>query len=461
MRRCTILGSLLFIFFGFSMLNAQNDDDALFIKSIYDHSLTSSKIYDYLHTMCKEVGPRLSGSAGAEKGVDFCFETLESLGMDSVLKLPCEVPHWVRGTKEYVHMVQDDSFVEFHCASLGNSISTGGKEIKAEVIEVMGLDTLAILGRKGLEGKIVFFNRPFDDTQTRTFYGYGKAVDQRVYGPTRAAKYGAIGVIVRSITNAIDFVPHTGVTVYDSTYKIPAIAISTMDANRLAKEIEKGDKVFLEMYSECKNLPKKKSYSVIGEIKGSEFPDEIILVGGHLDSWDIGEGAHDDGAGCVHAMQVIETMKALNYNPKRTVRCVLFMNEENGLAGGKSYAEWSNNNNEYHMAAIESDSGGFTPRGFSCTAEESVFIEHLTKMKKLFSPLESYDLYFKKGGAGADINPLKSQKGILIGFNPDSQRYFDFHHTSEDVFENVNKRELQLGAASITSLVYLIDQYGI
>ena len=443
-----------------NIASTQSNSDALFIKEIYSHSLKGAPIHNWLNELCKDVGPRLSGSEGAAESVNFCTSKLSLLGVDEIVELPCQVPHWIRGGKEMVSTSLNGKEFQFRAASLGNSVSTGGKIFEAEVIEVFGLDTLEILADK-IKGKIVFFNRPFDDTQINTGYGYGKAVDQRVYGPTRAAKYGAIGALVRSVTNAIDTFPHTGVTVYDSIYKIPAIAISTVDANILSEAIRTTPGQTVKMYNECENLGLTPSHSVIGEIKGSEFPDEIILVGGHLDSWDIGEGAHDDGVGCVHALQVIETFKALDYTPKRTIRCVLFMNEENGLAGGRSYAKWSNDKNEFHIAAIESDSGGFTPRGFTCTADESVFVDYLKNLKGLFGPLEAYDLFVKKGGGGADISPLKSQKGLLIGFKPDSQRYFDYHHTSEDIFENVNKRELELGAAAISSLVYLIDQYGI
>jgi hypothetical protein len=263
------------------------------------------------------------------------------------------------------------------------------------------------------------------------------------------------------MTTRIDDLPHTGVQVYaDGVDPIPSLAISTMDAEKISQWLD-SENVTVSIKNNPQILPEVESYNVIAEITGSEYPDEIILVGGHLDSWDVGGGAHDDGAGCVHSMQVIETFNALGYRPKRTIRCVLFMNEENGLGGGKEYARVSNENGEYHLAAIESDSGGFTPRGFTCTAEADVFKPFLSKLQEFDTFLDPYDLYLKAGGAGADINPLKSQKGLLIGFKPDNQRYFDYHHTTADVFENVNVRELRLGAASIASLVYLIDQYGL
>ncbi|RME02125.1 MAG: M20/M25/M40 family metallo-hydrolase, partial [Bacteroidetes bacterium] len=190
-------------------------------------------------------------------------------------------------------------------------------------------------------------------------------------------------------------------------------------------------------------------------------PDEIILVGGHLDSWDIGEGAHDDGAGCVQAMDVLQLMKRLNYQPKHTIRCVLFMNEENGLRGGRTYAEEAARLGENHLVAIESDRGGFTPRGFTVDGNSHLFVERLTAMQQWSPLLEPYYLHIKKGGGGADISPLRAQNALLVGYEPDSQRYFDYHHTAADTFETVNKRELELGTAAILSLVYLIDQYGL
>ncbi len=460
--KSNLLFAILIVFQCNVFLFSQNDDDAFFIKEIYNYSLSESQTYEYLHGLCKDVGPRLSGSEGAEKGVEYVKNALLAQEPDSVYLIECMVPHWERGEQASVSISANGEEKKLNCTPLGNSISTNGKTIQGKVIELTHLDSLEKLGREELEGKIVFFNRPMDPTLLSTGHAYGGAVDQRVYGPTRAAKYGASATLVRSMTTLIDDdLPHTGVTVYDSIFKIPALAISTRDAAYLSNQLANSKEVSAAVYSDAQNFDKKLSHSVVGEIRGSEFPDEIILVGGHLDSWDLGEGAHDDGTGCAQSMAVLETLKSLNYQPKRTIRCVLFMNEENGLAGGLSYAEHSNSLEEKHIAAIESDGGGFTPRGFSCTADESVFIEHFKTLKALFEPLESYDLYLKKGGGGADINPLKSQKGILIGLRVDNARYFDLHHTAADVLENVNKRELELGAAAMTSLVYLIDQYGI
>ncbi len=446
------------------MLLAQDTDDkdAFFIKNIYNTALSEGRCYAWLEHLTTKIGGRLSGSDQAEKAVKYTQQMLDTLGMKTWLE-PCMVPKWVRGKKEVAKIVYPSQAVKtLNCTALGNSVGTPPKGITAEVIQLKSLDDLETLGEKRIKGKIVFFNRPMDPTQIRTFNAYGGAVDQRVYGPTKAAAYGAVAVVVRSMTTRLDDVPHTGVTVYEEeNEKIPGFAISTNDAEILGKLLDKKQTVELYLKSDCKKLPDVQSYSVVGEIKGSEFPDEIILVGGHLDSWDIGQGAHDDGAGCVHAMEVPHIFKRLNYKPKRTLRVVLFMNEENGLGGGRSYAAASEAKEEYHMAALESDSGGFTPRGFSCTADESVFKGKYKQLTSWAPLLEPYGLSLTTGGSGADINPLKSQKGLLIGFRPDSQRYFDYHHTDIDTFDAVNKRELELGAASITALIYLMDKYGV
>lgn len=456
----------IFIIISFLNIYSQEDKHAFFIKSIYDHTLEKAQCDHWLSYLSDSIGGRLAGSEGAAQAVEYTFKELQSLGYgERFWKQECQVPRWERGETEEVIMTYSNEKGSFkkhlNALALGNTIGTGDNGISAQVIEVKNLDTLELLGQNEIAGKIVFFNRPMSSRHINTMYAYGEAVDQRVHGASRASKYGAVAVLVRSMTNQLDDIPHTGVQSYQADIKpIPSIAISTNDAEVLSETL-KSHNVEVFIKNNARMLSDTTSYNVIAEIKGSEFPNEIILVGGHLDSWDVGGGAHDDGSGCVHAMQVFETLKSLGYQPKRTLRCVLFMNEENGLGGGKAYAEASNKNGEFHLAALESDSGGFTPRGFTCTANAEVFNAYLAKFQQFDTFLDPYDLYLKAGGGGADIGPLKSQKGLLIGFKPDNQRYFDFHHTKEDVFKNVNIRELRLGAAAITSLIYLIDQHGL
>ncbi len=464
MKRIIFTGfSLIFYVFGlFAQQNDIKDGDAFFIRSIYDKALTEGQCYNWLEHLTTRIGGRLAGSPQAAAAVEYTRQMLDTLGLDSVWLEPCMVPHWVRGDQEQVRIINSGTAgtIDLKALALGNSIGTAPGGLVAEVVEVKSLDEVDKLGRAGIEGKIVFYNRPMDPTQIRTFNAYGGAVDQRVNGPARASRYGAVATLVRSMTTKLDDVPHTGVTVFNDDPPIPALAISTNDAELLSSLLKK-ERLKIYIFTNCRKLEDKLSYSVVGEWTGAEFPEEIILVGGHLDSWDIGGGAHDDGAGCVHAMEVLQLLKRLAYRPKRTIRCVLFMNEENGLAGGLSYAAASNKKGEFHLAAIESDAGGFTPRGFSVDGDDLIFNQKFKKVIEWFPLLEAYNLSFNKGGSGADISPLKSQKGLLFGFRPDSQRYFDYHHTAADNMDAVNKRELELGAAAITSLVYLIDKYGL
>ncbi len=461
MKKITIL---LLAFLGLQIcISAQaTDEDALAIREIYDVVLSQGDCYETLEYLTKEVGGRLSGSPGAAAAVDYGQQKFETMGFDSVWLQPCMVPHWERGDKEIIKIVSSNMIgtQALNGVALGGSGSSGDVGVAAEVIEVKSLDELKSLGAAKVRGKIVFYNRPMDPLQISTFAAYGGAVDQRVYGPQTAMEYGAVATLVRSMTTRLDDVPHSGVTVFEDREKtIPAIAISTNDAELLSGLLKK-EPVRVYVRTTAHWMPDKLSYNVIGEIKGSTHPDEIILVGGHLDSWDLNEGAHDDGAGCVQALEVVHVFNTLKKRPNRTLRCVWFMNEENGQAGAKEYANWSNELGEKHIAAIESDRGGFTPRGFTTEADESVYKIHLKKAKSWENLLSPYGLTIKTGGSGADVTRLKPQKGLLFGLAPDSQRYFDYHHATNDTFDKVNKRELELGAGAMSALVYLLDKYG-
>lgn len=439
--------------------------DAFTIKSIFSSSLVKGDAYEWLRYLCKDVGPRLAGSPGAAAAVQATSLMLDTLGFDTVYLQACVVPRWVRGKEATARIVnsQQVGTETLNVTTLGNTIGTDPNGVTAAVLEVKTFEELEALGQEAVEGKIIFFNRPMDVTQVNTFSAYSGAVEQRVYGAARASRLGAVGVIVRSMATGLNDVPHTGTSVYEAgTPQIPAIAVSTNDAERLSQIIaaEAGD-LRIHFTSQGRTLESVLSYNVIAEKRGTTHPDEIILVGGHLDSWDIGEGAHDDGTGCVQAMQVLPTLTDIGYSPKRTLRCVLFMNEENGLAGARAYWAASNAAKEFHLLAIESDRGGFTPRGFSAQADEKVFTTYYKKINDWLPLLEPYGLSFTTGGSGADIGGLESQGGLLLGLLPDTQRYFDYHHTAADVFEAVSRRELQLGAAAMTSMVYLIDNYGL
>ena len=454
--------TLFILFFVVCFSYAQQQRDSLMLKSIYKTALLNGKAYDWLDYLTNQIGGRLSGSLNAERAVEWSKEELEKLNLDRVWLQPVLVPKWVRGPKEFA-LIETEPGVTFNVpiTALGGSVATPSVGLKTEVVEVQNFEELAVLGRENIDGKIVFFNRPMQADLISTFSAYGGCVNQRYDGARQASQYGAIGVIVRSMSLRMDDYPHTGAMSYGDqpvSQRIPAAAISTNAAEKLSNLLKIAPKLKFLFRQQCKQYEDVLSYNVIGEITGSMFPDEIILVGGHLDSWDIGDGAHDDGAGCVQSMEVLRLFKELDYKPKRTIRVVLFMNEENGLRGGRKYAEMAALKGETHIFALESDAGGFTPRGFNFDLPDYEF-KQVQSWEPLFKPYLIH--YFEKGGSGADIGPLKTKTNVLAGLRPDSQRYFDHHHAATDTFDAVNKRELELGAATLTSLIYLYDTYGL
>ncbi len=427
------------------------------VKKIVSTSLENWTSYKWLGELCK-IGPRLSGSDNSVKAIKWAKAKMESMELDSVWLQPCKVPHWIRG-EERALLISDklNLYKELKITALGGSVGTEGEKLIAQVIEVRNFDELKKYGDK-IKDKFVFYNVPFADTLINTFAAYGRGVRYRVYGAIEAAKYGAAGVIVRSVTSKYDSIPHTGVMLYaDSLRKIPGVAISQQDADFLSDIIHLDNSLQVGLKLGCKNLPESTSYNIIGEIRGSEHPEEIILVGAHHDSWEVGQGAHDDGAGVVHSLGVLSLFKKLNIKPKRTIRCVLFANEENGSRGAKAYAEFAENSTGKHIAAIESDRGGFTPRGFHVTTDSLT----LKKLQE-WSPLLSSALidWIRPGGSGADVSKLKNVKA-LFGFVPDGQRYFDLHHSAHDTFDKVHPRELELGTTAIASLIYLLAENGL
>ncbi|WP_272150056.1 M20/M25/M40 family metallo-hydrolase [Tenacibaculum aiptasiae] len=439
-------------------LTAEEKIDSAQIKHIFNTALTEGKSYEWLRDLTQNIGSRLSGSEGAAKSVVWSEQLMKDVGLDSVWLQPVMVPHWVRGEKEVANYTFNGQEVNVPICALGGSIATPNNGITAEVIEVKSTEEAKKLGDKA-KGKIVFFNGAFDNTHIQTFKAYGGCVGQRYGGASIVGKFGAKGVIVRSMTNGIDDYPHTGSMGYgdipESEY-IPAAAISSRAAENLSKHLKENPNIKFYFKQSCKTLPDAPSHNVVGEIKGSENPDKIMVIGGHLDSWDLGEGAHDDGTGVVQSLEVAYLLKKNNIKPKNTIRIVFFMNEENGLRGATEYARLAKQNNEIHIGALESDAGGHTPRGFSIDANEKNR-KLLQSWKKLLAPYGLHDL--TQGGSGADIGPLKDEHVTLVGYRPDSQRYFDYHHAATDTFDKVNKRELELGSASMTSIVYLMDKY--
>ncbi len=404
----------------------------------------------------------MAGSTGMYKAEAWGLKAMQNAGADRAWLQQCRVPHWVRGGKDAAiasYRAKGNNAgqtKQLDVLALGNSIGSY-KPLKREVVEIKNFAELEEK-KDGVKNKIVFYNYPFNNALVSTFLAYRDAGVYRSQGPGRAAKYGAAAVIVRSMSNSTDNHPHTGSTAYNDSFpKIPAVAIGLQDADWLSDAL-KAQPVSVTIHTHGKFLPDTIGHNVIGELRGTAFPDEYITIGGHLDSWDPAEGAHDDGAGCVQTIEILRTFKLLGYKPKRTLRFVLFANEENGLRGGTKYAEEALSKGEKHIFALESDAGGFTPRGFGISANDEQFAKALS-WKQLLAPYGAGEM--NRGGGGADIGPLaRTQNTPVAGLTPDSQRYFDVHHARNDVFENVNKRELLLGAVSMAALIYLVDKYG-
>jgi len=427
------------------------------IGSIFSSALNDRTAYGNLEYLCKHAGGRLAGSQASIRAIEYTREALLKAGADTVWLQEVPVPHWVRGYERCTVSSAVIGSRNLSIASLGLSAGTDSIGISAGVLEVQGINELRRLDKSKIEGKIVFFNRPVDNTLVNTFSGYGSAVDQRISGASEASRYGAIAVLVRSVTQSLDDYPHTGVTHYEGgVKKIPALAVSTMGADLLSSWLKSDPALMIHLVSTCKTLPDTISWNVIGELRGSSRKNEFITIGGHLDSWDITEGAHDDAGGCVQSIEVLRLLKSTGTKISRSVRAVMFMNEEMSASGGRVYAETAAEKGEIHYAAIESDRGVMSPRGFGFDAEGSR-LKKLKSLSKYFLPYNIRD--FDKGGSGADVGPLKDIGTLQIGYIPDIQRYFTYHHSANDTFEQVNIRELQLGSAAIASLVYLLDHF--
>jgi carboxypeptidase Q len=461
MKKIALLSTLIIAF----AAKSQNlSEDSVFIKRISNNILSSDDCYSNLWYLCKKVGGRLAGSPQMVKAENWGLATFQKYRPTNAWLQECMVPHWVRGGKDTATAsYKVDGKVQtlpLHVLALGNSIGTGAKGVTAEVLTVKSFDDLE--GKKDkIKGKIVFYDIPFDDTLINPFEAYGKYVVYRAIGASRAAKYGAVAVMVRSMTNSTNNnYPHTGSLRYlDSLPQIPAVAVGLYDVKALSELDAKGIKLTASIKTFGHFLPDTIGHNVLAEIKGSAYPNEYITIGGHLDSWDPAEGANDDGTGVVQTAEVLRVLKAFGYQPKHSIRFVMFANEENGTRGGAKYAEEAKAKGEKHIFALESDEGGFTPRGFGLSVSDASF-EKVLQWRKLFEPYHVFE--WKKGGGGSDIGALNNQLGTpTAGFVPDSQRYFDIHHAKSDVFENVNIRELQLGAVNIAALIYLIDKYGL
>lgn len=454
-------------------------DSAMF-KNIYNEALLRGQCYSRLGELCKTIGHRLSGSDAAEKAVVWGVDMLNSYGFDSVYTQPVMVPRWERSETEELWLTSEvfkkqvktgftadyncEAFTEqelkpkakhrLQACALGGSV---GGDITAKLLVVHSQQELDSFGKAGMmRGRIVLLNRAFDEQLLNTFAAYGACVGQRYNGASQVAEYGAAGLLVHSMTNRCDLHPHTGSLGYkEGVEKIPAMAVASAVANLLEELSRTDPEMVIAMKLGCRTLDDRLSANVLAETRGAESPVKVIVFGGHYDSWDEGEGAHDDGAGCMHAFEALRILKAVGYIPRHTLRCVWWMNEENGLRGATEYARLAENSGEVHLAALESDRGGFTPRGFGI---DSALMPLLLRYRGLLNMYGLHSLEY--GGGGADIGPLKRVNPSVkfVSFIPDSQRYFDVHHAETDVFENVNKRELELGAAAVAVMIWMLDQ---
>ncbi|MDD5570873.1 MAG: M20/M25/M40 family metallo-hydrolase [Bacteroidales bacterium] len=454
---------LLSILFPLAINSFAQQNDSVAVSKIYSEALSSDVAMNNLKYLCKNIGNRICGSPQLQTAIEWSAKTLKNLGADTVYLQEVMVHHWVHDSKKDEAKIISKicGKTSVNIIALGESIGTGKKGMTSEVVEVKSFDELKQLGKKGVEGKIVFYNRPMNRAPFDPFDNYGDLIRYRVNGAIEAARLGAVAIILRSISFQNSIYPHTGIMRYrDTVVKIPAIAICTRDADILSKELKEEPNLKFYFKTICEQLPEVKSYNVIGEIRGSENPNNIICVGGHIDSWDTGEGANDDGIGCIQSMEAIRIFKILGIKPKNTIRAVMFLDEEISQRGGKKYAEIAKQKNEKHVVAIESDEGAALPIGFSINATQEKYDRINQLCGKFFKDYELFKIYKSKGG-GVDIRPLAEQGSVLFGLQVNSQKYFDYQHAGSDVFESINLRELQLGSAAMTSVIYLIDLYGL
>ncbi|MFO7828351.1 MAG: M20/M25/M40 family metallo-hydrolase [Bacteroidales bacterium] len=459
MRRLLIFVAGMFILTSWnSDLSKKLSDDEI-LQQIFDEVLTSNESYENLRYLTKNFPERLACYPEGIEAAKWTTQLMEEMDLDQVFLQEIQVMNWKRGNIEIGKIKTKDQTIDVNVCALGRGIATGPEGIDANIVEVNGLEGLKLLSKDQVKGKIVFFNQPMDPGLENPFHAYGQAAGQRFMGPVLAAEYGAVGAIIRSLTTSIDTFPHTGTTrKANNNETVPSVAIATKHADLLSEVLNDDPGIKFYFMTNCKNLPDTISYNAIGEITGSEFPNEYIVVGGHLDSWDNSPGAHDDGGGCMQSIEVLRIFKAIGYQPKHSIRAVMYMDEEISQGGGKTYEEEARLKGEKHIFAIESDRGVTKPSGFSIDATEEQ-IEKIKLWKSLFEP---YNIHvFIKGGGGVDIGPLKKQGTPLAGLLTDPTNYFDWHHSANDTFDHIDRIEMQNGAAAMAALIYLVDKYGL
>ena len=418
-------------------------------------ALTDEEGWEKLTYLTTVIGHRLSGSGQLEEAIDWAVSTMQAEGFDSVRTQDVDVTHWVRGS-EHARVVTPFPR-QLSILGLGRSVGTPPGGISAPAVVVNSFEELEELGRGGIEGKIVVYTVPWE--------GYGKTVRYRGDGASRAAALGAVAVLVRSATGRSIGSPHTGALRYsDDAPEIPAAAITVEDAEWMRRIVDLGRELRLELHMEANTLPDAKSANVIAEIRGSEVPEEVVVMGGHYDSWDVGQGAHDDGAGCIAAWQALRILQKLGLRPRRTLRVVLFTNEENGLAGGKAYRESLGDEIENHVAAIEMDGGAERPVGFGFglngvepDSADEIYEAAYGDLEAIGVLLDGIDAgQIIRGGGGADIGPLMKSGVPGLGLRTVGEHYFDWHHTEADTLDKIDPREFKKAVAMLAVMGYAL-----
>jgi len=411
---------------------------------LIDAALADSEGYNRLAYLCYRIGPRLSGSPGLEKAIAWSVEQMKAAGLSNVRTIPAKVPHWERGRESATMVAPYEK--PLHMLGLGMSIGTASGGITADVVTVNTFDDLAKLGREKIQGKIVLYNEEYR--------GYGPTRVYRSSGASRAAAYGAVAALVRSATPLAMQIPHTGEMNYDESQpKIPAAAVSPEDAMMMAWLTAGGVPVKVHLEMQARSLPDADSADVIGEIPGREHPEEVVVMGGHIDSWDVGQGAQDDGASIVACLQAVALMKKLGLQPRRTIRVAFWVNEENGGRGGAAYREFVGTQIKNQAAAIEMDGGAEAPRGFGASVD-AASMELLQQIGKLLERVNAGEI--TAGGGGSDIGPLMRDGVPGLGERTVGTHYFDWHHTEADTLDKVNPEDFRKNVAALAVMGYVL-----
>ncbi len=425
-------------------------------KRILDEARGNDRSYVLLTELCDDIGHRLSGSAALERAVEWAIARLKAAGHENVRGEPVMVPHWVRGAESAELM--EPLHKPLVMLGVGRSAGTAPEGITAEVLVAKDEAAFEALGDR-VRGRMVLFDNPMPAYDPEKGAGYGQTVRFRGKGARLVESKGGVAALVRSVTAHSLRTPHTGTQGYsEGIPKVPAAALSTEDADLIARYVKRGKKVVVRLKMQAKHLPDAKSHNVVAELRGREKPEEVVVIGGHLDSWDVGQGAHDDGTGVVMAMEALGVLRRLKLKPRRTIRVVLWTNEENGLRGAKAYAKA--HTGEVHVGGIESDSGGFDFVGFSVDhADDTAKASALAKMKQwapLFAPLGGQKMY--AGFSGADLGPLKPTGIPLMGLRVRGEKYFDYHHTPADTLDKVDPKALANDTAAMALMAYLLAE---